>query len=193
MSGRFTIVATAILVLTAVVYFLDRTPEPPPRRVGLPGASTPRPTLPPVTPIVGIKAERIRKLVFRIGPETRVTERTGNGWSHTERSSLVEDFVADLTTLGVLDRIAVGNADALREYGLLPPQAVLEIHTLDSEQPIEVHFGNLNPPGTNLYLRVPPSQDVLLGGALLKWSLERTFQVLHSSQPSPAPTQRTNS
>ncbi len=193
MSGRFTIVATAILVLTAVVYFLDRTPEPPPRRVGLPGASTPRPTLPPVTPIVGIKAERFRKLVLRIGPETRVTERTGNGWSHTDRSSLVEDFVADLTSLGVLDRIAVENADALQEYGLLPPQAVLEIHTLDSERPIEVYFGNLNPPGTNLYLRVPPSQDVLLGGALLKWSLERTFQVLHSSEPSPAPIQRTNS
>lgn len=188
MSGRFTILATICLLIVAVVYYLDRTPEPPPRRVGLPGSATPRATAPPVTPLVLAQPAEVRKLVFHSQGRTLATERTQNGWTHTDRSGLVEDFVQDLTSLGALDRIPASEPNVLHEFGLDPPQAVLEVYVTGTAEPLRIHFGNLNPPGTNVYVRVPPSEDILLAGALLKWAFDRTLAALEPPGVHPSPT-----
>lgn len=186
MSSRFTLVAAIFFALVASMYFLDPTPKPPPRRVGLPGASTPRPTIPQATPLVPLSAEKVHRLVFEWQGERKETQRTNGGWSNTDQPGLIADFVNDLVTLGALEQIEADEKQ-LADFGLAPAKARLELYVEGKSEPLVIEFGNLNPPGTGVYVRMPPNPSVLLAGSLLNWAFQRTFRALTTGNPAPVP------
>ncbi|MCX8072629.1 MAG: DUF4340 domain-containing protein [Candidatus Binatia bacterium] len=191
MGPRFTLVSATLLALVILVYYLDRTPPPPPRRVGLPIASTPQPPAPSGTPLVIHPADAVHRLVLSLDGSTRATERTDLGWAGTDRSELIEEFVRDLTRLGPLETIQV-TPERLAEFGLAPPRGRVELYIEGRSTPVVFEVGNLNPPGTAVYLRVPGEDRVLLVGSLIHWELQRNIRILSSlASPSPSPTPTT--
>lgn len=186
MSSRFTFLALIFLALVASVYFLDSTPKPPPRRVGLPGANAVRTTVSQPTPLVPEAPDKVRRLVFYWQGERKETSKRNGQWSNTDQPGLVTDLVHDLGSLGALERIHI-NEEQLADFGLAVPKGRLELYVEGKKEPVIIEFGNLNPPGTGVYLRMPPESAVLLAGSLLNWSFQRTFRALTSSNRTASP------
>jgi hypothetical protein len=185
MGVRFTVITAVLVVLVAILYYLDRTPPPPPRRVGLPAPRTPQPPAPSGTPLVVADPASISRIRIQFDGRERTTQRTETGWTGTDRPELVEEFVRDLTRLGPLETIDVP-PEGRAEFGLAPPRGRIELFPTNTTTPIVIEIGNLNPPGTGLYVRRPPEPEVLLIGSLIHWELQRTLGVLHAS-PTPTP------
>ncbi len=186
MGWKFTIATTGLLLLVVLLYYLDTTPSPPPRRVGLPTGPTPQGPAPSGTPLVVADPQKIYRLLVTLDGVERMTERINGTWVGTDRAELIEEFVRDLTRLGPLETIEV-DADRLSEFGFLPPRGRIELYLEGQTSPVVFEVGLLNPPGTALYLRVPPSRQILLVGSLIDWELQRTVRLL-SATPGTQPT-----
>ncbi|GIW43712.1 MAG: hypothetical protein KatS3mg077_0994 [Candidatus Binatia bacterium] len=177
MGWRFTLVSAALLAAVVAIYYLDTTPPPPPRRVGLPSARTPLPPAPSGTPLVTQDAKTIERMHLALDGVERVTERTNGGWTGTDRPELIEEFARDLTRLGPLEKIEL-HGQSVSQYGLQPPRGRIELHLKGRAEPIVYEVGNLNPPGTALYVRRPGESEVLLVGSLIHWELQRNIRLL---------------
>lgn len=183
MGWRFTAVTAGVLILVAFLYYLDTTPPPPPRRVGLPTVRTPISPAPSGTPLLPEESAKVHRLVLRLDGIERETQRVDSGWTGTNRSELIEEFVRDLTTLGPLETIDAP-PERLKEFGLAPPRGRIELYIEGKGDPVVFEVGNLNPPGTAVYLRVPKEPYILLVGSLIHWELQRSINLLLSPTPT---------
>lgn len=184
MGIRFTFAAGALLVVVATIYYLDSTPAPPPRRVGLPAARTPLEPAPSGTPLVTVDPSQVQRLRLVFSGAERTTERSGGGWTNTDRPELIEEFVRDLTRLGPLQMIEVP-PERLAEFGLNPANGRIEIFVAASPSPATIiEVGSLNPPGTGLYVRRSGEPNVLLVGSLIHWELQRSTRILAPDSPT---------
>jgi hypothetical protein len=133
----------------------------------------PHPTPPgaDVTHLLTFDAASIQAIVVRRGDREWRAERTADGWSGAGRDTDMNDFLHDLGDLAEILPIGSG-AETVREHGLDPPQASIELARTD-QPPIVLLIGARNPPSTGVYVRVGADGPVVLTGALLLWDLEK--------------------
>lgn len=124
-----------------------------------------------ITHLLSFDAASVAAITLRRGDQQWRAERTGKGWSGAGENTDMNDFLHDLGDLAEIMPIEIG-PDTLREHGLEPPQASLEL-TRTSQPPIVLLIGNRNPPATGVYVRVGADGPVVLTGALLLWDLEK--------------------
>ena len=124
-----------------------------------------------VTHLLAFDPKTVTAITVRRGAAQWRAERTGDGWSGAGRATDMDDFLHDLVDLSEIMPIEVG-PDTLREHGLEPPQASVEL-TRTGAPPIVLLVGARNPPATGVYVRVGADGRVVLTGALLLWDLEK--------------------
>jgi hypothetical protein len=111
------------------------------------------------------------------GGLTRTAHRDGDTWEGTNASSVVNDFLHNISGLGVLAEIPAAPAD-LKDYGLEPPQSVLVLQLRDRAQPLVLQIGDRNPATTGVYVRIGDNGPVVLAGALVTWEFDKAFNGL---------------
>ncbi|MFN8644491.1 MAG: hypothetical protein U0802_23580 [Candidatus Binatia bacterium] len=133
----------------------------------------PRETAPAdqVTHLLAFDPRAVTAITLRRDHRQWRADRTADGWSGAGRATDMDDFLRDLLELAVILPIDVG-PDTLREHGLDPPQASIEL-TQRAGAPITLLVGARNPPATGVYVRVGSDGPVVLTGALLLWDLEK--------------------
>lgn len=124
-----------------------------------------------VTHLLAFDPKAVTALTLRQDGRQWRAERTADGWSGAGRATDMDEFLHDLQELAVILPIDVG-PDTLREHGLAPPQASVEL-VRSAGPPITLLIGDRNPPGTGVYVRVGSEGPVVLTGALLLWDLEK--------------------
>ncbi|MBI3784049.1 MAG: DUF4340 domain-containing protein [Deltaproteobacteria bacterium] len=188
MGARGTVIATAILLIVAVIFWFDTPSSSPPSRPGiLSDEQTSQAQGSPGPKLVNFEASLVIDLRLTLRNETRTTAREGGVWTNTERRSLVDDFINDLTTLRTIGDISVEAGD-LASFGLKPPQAIVEARLRDSDAPTTLLIGARNPSATAVYVQMGEGGKVYLAGALIEWELEKCFQTLTPNSPHGAGT-----
>ena len=174
MSWRTTIVLACPLVIVAAILWIEG-PAPIDKQPF--EDAPPRPTTQVVRHLVEIApAEVIRVRITRNG-ETRVAERTGSVWRGATNSTAVNDFLQNLTQLGILMDIPSGPAE-LTDFGLQPPQSEVQLQLRDDNMPFILEIGNRNPATTGVYVRRGSSAPVVLAGVLLAWEVDKAFNAI---------------
>lgn len=181
MGWRGTVIAFVLLLVAAGAYFWAEESERGPSRPGLGPEAVGAPTAPPVTPIADFRAADVDGLTLTLDGEARSSTLKDGAWSGAERSQLVADFLADLTSLGVLGEIDAA-PDELKDFGLAPCRGRIEAQLRTGRRAV-IELGNRNPSTTGIYLRFPDSGRVVLAGALVGWEFEKAFRALATPQP----------
>ncbi len=160
-------------VLGAYVWF-----EQPPARDDAGGAdiieARPREPTQPVQPLLTFTPANVAAVRLERDGQVVESERHGEQWQVTDPPGAIEDFLRNLTQLGVLSEIP-GSTD-LNEYGLQPPHAMLQLR-LRTQSTLLVQIGDRNPATTGVYVRVDDG-PVLLAGALVEWEFDKLFKAL---------------
>ena len=185
MGARGTLaLALLIVIVGAVVWFEEAPPEAPGRStetlLGEPKAVDPNQ---PVRHLLDFNPADVVKVQLEHAGVTRMTERSVNGWTATSNPNAINDFLANLAQLGVLMDIPAG-ATELRDYGLDPPQSVVQLQTRGQPKPLVLQIGDRNPSVTGAYVRVGESGPTLLAGALIVWEFEKAFRALGPADES---------
>jgi hypothetical protein len=123
-----------------------------------------------ITHLLAFDPATVTVITVRQGDKQWRAERTADGWSGAGRATDMNDFLHDLGELAEILPIAV-ERDALRDHGLDPPQASVELVRAGAP-PLLLQIGARNPPATGVYVRVGDG-PVVLTGALLLWNLEK--------------------
>jgi len=176
---------TAMLAAVAVVLGLYLWVEKPP------GNDVPRsadmlqaPQRQPATPVqrllrftpaevTGIRLER--------GSRAVEAESHDGGWRNTEPPGAIDDFLRNLTQLGIVSEIPATAGD-LKDYGLQPAQSILQLR-LRGRGPLVLQIGDRNPATTGVYVRIGDG-PVVLAGALVEWEFEKAFKALSTPEGS---------
>jgi hypothetical protein len=178
MGWRGTLVAGALLLIVALIFWLDEPPSGTPSRPGLPPAQQAGDSEPtPLAKLVDFQPAEVVGLKLVLDGQTRVTARQADGWMGSERSGLVDELLSDLTTLRALREIAAA-PDELSHFGLQPPHSAIEVSLRGHSDPVVIVFGNRNPSTTSVYVRLGREGKVVLAGALLDWDLDKAFKSL---------------
>ncbi len=120
--------------------------------------------------VVGIRLER--------AGAARETERSGDTWTVASQSGAINDFLHNLSELAVLMDIPAGPAE-LRDYGLEPPQSILQLRVRGQPAaPLVLQIGDRNPSVTGVYVRIGKEGPVVLAGALVAWEFDKAFRAL---------------
>jgi hypothetical protein len=168
------ILALLTLVVGALVWLeevpRDGTSRPPDTLLGEPRADQQVRHLLEFTPadILSVQLER--------GDMSRQARRSGATWS-TANPAAVDDFLENLSQLGVLMDIPAGEGD-LPDYGLNPPQSVIRLQVRGQMKPLILQVGDRNPSVTGVYVRLGEKGPVLLAGALVAWEFDKAFRAL---------------
>jgi hypothetical protein len=121
--------------------------------------------------LLSVDPATVTAITVRRGDQQWRAERTADGWTGAGRATDMDDFLHDLVERSEIMPIGVG-PDTLREHGLAPPQASVEL-TRTGAPPIVLLVGARNPPATGVYVRVGADGPVAVTGALLLWDLEK--------------------
>ena len=174
MSWRGTLaLAATLLIATGYAYF-DLTS-------GTPRASWERSTLPRATPL----AQNLKRLL-EFDPDTisgihlrrdaldAQVVRDENGWAGVARPQVLNSFLRSLQELTEIMPLDV-SLETLADYGLAPPQGVIELHSED-HPPIVLLLGHRNPPATAVYAQVGADGSVVLTGELLRREFDNALK-----------------
>jgi len=178
MTGvRGTLVLALLVAVGAGILLYEGAPDRPGRPsqdpLGPPaGADSPEKVL----PLLSFKPADITEVVLRSDGQVRVAKRQGGKWPETMPAGAVSDFLHNLSGLGELMRLDT-SPDQLRECGLAPPQAEIELHRQHGE-PLVLLLGEHNPAATGAYVRVGRNGHVALAGALILWEFDKAYKAL---------------
>jgi hypothetical protein len=175
MGWRGTLLLGALVALAGGYALLDLASDP---RRSLWEAAFGPDTAPPaeaVTRLLQFDPATVTAVRIQRGDVTLHVRRGAAGWEGAGRPGAVDELLrelADLAEILVLDT----NGQEVAEYGLDPPQAVVELHRAEAE-PIVLLIGERNPPATAVYGRVGRLGPVVLTGAVVLWELEKAVQL----------------
>jgi len=176
MGWRTTVLLACLLLMVGTFVWLEDAPERP--RGGQPFDDLPpRPPTQPIRHLVDIVPSNVTRVRVMRNSETREAERTGSGWRGTGNPTAVNDFLQNLTQLGILIDIPSGPAE-LTDFGLQPPQSEVQLQLRTAGSPLVLQIGNRNPSTTGVYVRVGENTPVVLAGALAAWEVEKVFNAL---------------
>ncbi len=145
------------------------------------GAPAPREPTEPVRQLLDFDPADVVGVRLNQQGVVREAQRAAASWSGGA-AGVVGDFLHNLSTLGVLMDISA-DAAGLRDYGLQPPQSILEIRLRDRSAPLILQIGDRNPATTGVYVRIGENGPVVLAGALVAWEFDRAFRALGGAQP----------
>jgi len=113
----------------------------------------------------------------RDGTVVRVARANG-GWVGAAEPRLLDEFLHNLQEMAEIAPLEV-QADELEDYGLDPPQAVIELERQGGD-PIVVLLGQHNPSATGAYVQLGKGGPVVLTGALMLWEFDKAFKATGS-------------
>jgi Domain of unknown function (DUF4340) len=167
------VLALLVAVAGAYVWF-DTTPGDTTGPSAYGDLPPPTPT-PPVQPLLDAAPADVIAVRLEHAGRRVAVQRADATWK-----PVVDDFLQNLTEIGVLMHIAGGDAH-LQDYGLAPPQSIVELRFRTQRPPLVLQIGDSNPAATGVYLRFGDRGPVVLAGALLVWEFERAFGALAST------------
>jgi len=183
MSWRGTLVLALIIAVIGAYLWFEETPAPqrdaPQTLLGEPRRLDPTKAVRHLLDFAPADAVAVR---LEHDGHTRETTRTEGRWPGTADAA-INDFLKNLTELGVLAEIPAAPAD-LKDYGLQPPRSVVAVQRRGDAAPLILEIGDHNPPTTGVYVRIGKDGPVLLAGALVAWEFDKAFRAL--AAPSPA-------
>lgn len=109
------------------------------------------------------------------GEMAATAKRVDGAWKSSSAPGAMDDFLRGLSELGRVMEIPT-TAEALRDYGLEEPQAVVELTLTSPQAPLVLTVGAQNPAATGVYVRVDDAGPVILAGALLTWEIDKLFR-----------------
>ncbi len=171
--------ALALCVALAAVLLWFEGParqETASRALTFAAGALPEPTA-PIPRLLEFVPADVAAVELEHGGLTRRAQRNGDEWEAPSASSVVDDLLHNISSLGVLAEIPAGPAD-LKDYGLEPPQSVLRLQLRGRAQALVLQIGDRNPATTGVYVRVGENGPVVLAGALVTWEFEKAFKGL---------------
>jgi hypothetical protein len=129
-----------------------------------------------ITRLLSFDPPTVTAIRIQRGEQQWRSERHDATWSGVERPADVDDFLANLLSLAEIMPLDVA-PDALRDHGLDPPQAVIELQRA-GQPPVVLLLGQRNPPATGVYAQVGLNGRVVLTGALALWELDKLVRAL---------------
>ena len=173
MGGRGTAVLVVLIVLAGALVYFDNAPHEAAPDAGAFSDQIPTPP-PTVRPLLNFRPADVVALRLEHDGVVRAARRTdAERW----QPPALGDFIDTLAGLGALAQIPAEPAD-LHDYGLQPPQSVLQIQLRGGASPLVIQIGEHNPATTGVYARVGTDGPVVLAGALLAWEFEKAFKAL---------------
>jgi hypothetical protein len=177
MSGRATIILALLVVLGAAILVYEGPPAPerpqPQTVLGEPVRVDPTRT---TVPLLNFTPAGITQVVLISEGKRLTATRQGDQWPGTRPAGAIADFLNSLAGLGELMRLETGPG-ALREYGLDPAQAEIELHR-SNDEPLVVLLGDNSPASTGTYVRIGRTGHPALAGALIRWEFEKAFRAM---------------
>ncbi len=143
----------------------------------------PRPPLPgeQIKRLLAFEPADVTALTVDQHGVARTTRRLPDGrWSGVAQARDVDELLEDLAELAEVIPLEP-DAAPLRDLGLDPPQATIEI-ARGNAAPLVLLVGQRNPSGTGVYARLGTDGPLVITGALVLWNLEKAARTL----PTPA-------
>ena len=174
MSWRGTLVlAAALLVATCYAYF-DLTS-------GTSPALRARSMVPRTTPLtenlnrlLQFDPDAIGVIHLRRNDLEVQVARDPSGWAGVAHPQVLDTFLRSLQELTEIMLLEV-TSETLADYGLAPPQGVIELYSED-HPPIVLRLGHRNPPATAVYAQVGADGPVVLTGELLRREFDNALK-----------------
>jgi len=182
-SWRTTFVLAAALLVASVFTWFDLRSDVS-RGAGtwFDGMRTPAPGE-NITRLLSFDPGKVTGIHLRRSDVDARLRRVDGQWQGVARPQAIDDFVHNLSELAEIMRLDIEPTQR-REYGLDPPEGVIELDR-DGEPPIILLLGNHNPPSTGAYAEVGPSGPVVLTGALALWELDKAVRAVQEAAQSP--------
>ncbi len=175
MGWRGTVLLALVLAgVGALVWFQGSSPE---RRSGRRFDDPVRLPTQPIRRLVNIVPGDVTGVRIMRKGERRQAERTDSGWRGADNPTIVNDFLHNLTQLGILMDIPSDPA-GLADYGLKPPQSEVSLQLRTAGPPLVLQIGDRNPSTTGVYVRVGENGPAVLAGALVAWEVDKLFNAL---------------
>jgi len=176
MGRRGTVLLALLLVAVGAFVWLEGPPPEGPQGGQPFDDSVPRLPTQPIRHLVDIVPGDVTRVRIMRNGETREAERTDSGWRGAGNPTAINDFLHNLTQLGILMDIP---SDAeLTDYGLEPPQSEVRLQLRTAGSPLVLQVGDRNPSTTGVYVRLGENGPVVLAGALAAWEVEKLFNAL---------------
>ncbi|MBM4256773.1 MAG: DUF4340 domain-containing protein [Deltaproteobacteria bacterium] len=135
-------------------------------------------------PIFAFHAEKIAQFDVTYNGKQVNGKRTSEGWKSSDGtllpSSVIDDFLVNLTKLVNLGEVERGENDQLSNYGLEPPvsQIVLDV---ENTGPQRLLIGKHNPVNTSLYALINQSSQVVMVGSIVSWEMRKLVDAIQSA------------
>jgi Domain of unknown function (DUF4340) len=178
MGWRSTLVLALLILVVGTYLWMEEAPPPqrgtPPTLLGEPLIVDPHK---PVRHLLNFEPQQVLGIQLQRGSETRASARTSGKWQGTPNGGAIDDFLHSLAELGIVLDIPEGSKQ-LKDYGLEPPQSVVELRTPGRSTPLILEIGDRNPAVTGVYVRIGRDGPVALAGALVLWEFDKAFNAL---------------
>jgi len=130
----------------------------------------------PVKHLLEFAPESVIEVTLTNEGKRLTAKRQDNQWPATKPPGAIPDFLNTLTGLGELMTLEAGS-EALKDYGLDPPQAEIELQRSGGD-PLVVLLGDNSPASTGTYVRIGRNGHAALAGALIRWEFDKAFRAL---------------
>ena len=135
-------------------------------------------------PIFAFNAEKIGQFEVIYDGRHVIGQRTAEGWKSPDGavlpSSVIDDFLVNLTKLVNLGEVEKGRDEKLSDYGLEPPVTQITLN-VEGEGSQNLTVGKHNPVNTSLYAQVNKSSQIVLVGSIISWELRKLMDALQSA------------
>jgi hypothetical protein len=170
--------ATLLLLVTLFAYRDVLSENPNPTWQWFFSEARPTPPSEGIERLLTFVPDEIAALHLRRQPLVVQTSRTEDGWSNGEHGDAVDQYLDSLANQAVILRLdALQEGEDLKDFGLSPPRAVIEIYPRNGA-PIILNLGRPNPASTGVYARVGKSGPIVLTGAIAVWELDKVLRTL---------------
>jgi hypothetical protein len=178
MGWRGTLVLGILLVVVGTYVWLGDMPErDTPRGEDLLGEPrTPGPDQ-PLRRLLDFDPRDVEGVQLERDGRVRQAQRSGGTWEGTATPAVVDDFLANMAKLSVVMDITAASPE-LKDYGLEPPQSVVQLRLRGHDARLVLQLGDRNPSVTGVYARIGNSGPVVLAGALVAWEFDKLFKAL---------------
>ena len=177
MGWRGTAILTLLVMVIGAYVWFEEAPPDAGRAATFDDAPAPRQIATPVRPLLEFQPADVVGVRLERPGQVHEAVRTAGGWQDVANPTALDDLIHDLAQLGVLMDIP-GDQAALKDYGLQPPQGVLQLRLRGRDTPLILEIGDRNPATTGVYVRVGGDDAVVLAGALVEWDFDRAFKSL---------------
>lgn len=175
MGSKATAVLIALAVGLGVLLWLDEPPpapvlQDPPTLLGEPRLRDPS----QFVPLLEFHPADVVALRLQRGDVSIESKRAGGGWSPPLTGEQVEEFLRSMAAMGRVMQLPPDSIPS--DYGLDPPDTIVEFWLRQRETPVRLEIGNQNPAATGVYVRVGSTGPVILGGALISWEIDKLLR-----------------